>query len=71
MTLVLSWMNEIFALVMCQVYTNSNNYSWLSIVCKKNFWGQNGVEAGIHANYVTIYVLKHIGVDAKKISECD
>ena len=32
---------------------------------KKNFRRQNGVEAGIHANYVSICVVKPIGVDAK------
>ena len=31
---------------------------------KKNFWWQNGVEAGIHAKYVLTYVVKPIGVDA-------
>ena len=32
---------------------------------KKNFWWLNGVEAGIHAKYVLICVVKPIGVDAK------
>ena len=31
----------------------------------KNFCWQNGVEAGIHANYVPICEVKPIGVDAK------
>ena len=30
-----------------------------------NFWWQNGVEAGIHATYDPICVVKPIGVDTK------
>ena len=40
-------------------------YSCQSISCKKTSYGKTGVEASIHANYVPIYVVKPIGVDAK------
>ena len=29
---------------------------------ENNFWLQNGIEAGTHANYVTIYVVKPKGM---------
>ena len=32
---------------------------------KKHFGWHNGVEAGIHAKYIPICVVKPIGVDAK------